>query len=163
MFGELAEIQSAGEALLNTRGFMQYEVSAYCLAGHHSRHNHNYWTFGDYLGIGAGAHGKETNLPGIIRTQNPHQPRVYVEQPISGTRTVVEDVSFEFMLNALRLKDGVSFERYEKTTGLTFEHLKPTWTSLVNRELVRADRIDHSWEAVTRLDVEIASSVFWRR
>ena len=151
----LARMESEGLSRLQSAGYHRYEVSAYTRK-RPSTHNLNYWEFGDYVGIGAGAHGKETNLPGIIRTQNPHQPRVYVEQPISGTRTVVEDVSFEFMLNALRLKDGVSFERYEKTTGLTFEHLKPTWTSLVNRELVRADRIETTDLGYRYLDSVVA-------
>ena len=136
----LAQIESQGLDLLEAHGYRRYEVSAYT-RNRPSDHNTNYWQFGDYVGLGAGAHGKETQATEIVRTQNPHQPRVYMEAPNSGRQATVEDVSFEFMLNALRLKEGVSFEQYESTTGLSKESLWPLWSTLVERELVRSDRI----------------------
>ena len=77
----LADIAEAGQALLADRGYARYEVSAYARPGSRSRHNLNYWTFGDYLGIGAGAHGKLTRADGIVRTAKARQPRLYLKDP----------------------------------------------------------------------------------
>ena len=102
--------------MLAEAGYVQYEVSAYARAGRRCRHNLNYWLFGDYVGIGAGAHGKLSfELPqGILRTTKPKQPRDYQEQVRHGRRRplaiasfiAVADLPFEFMLNALRLNEG---------------------------------------------------------
>jgi oxygen-independent coproporphyrinogen-3 oxidase len=110
---------------------VQYEVSAYARLGKRCRHNLNYWLFGDYLGIGAGAHGKLSfALPqGILRTVKPKQPREYQEQVRragSGAgRSIGEsslilpkDLPFEFMLNALRLNEGFTVRDYRQRTGL---------------------------------------------
>ena len=142
------EIQTAGQALLADAGYVQYEVSAYARSGKRCRHNLNYWLFGDYFGIGAGAHGKLTlELPqGILRTVKPKQPREYQEQvrraaanaiaganPIAGAGEragaeragvgeraliAVADLPFEFMLNALRLNEGFTADDYRRRTGL---------------------------------------------
>jgi putative oxygen-independent coproporphyrinogen III oxidase len=114
---------------LAARGFEQYEVSAYARPGARCRHNLNYWRFGDYLGLGAGAHGKFTaGVPdAIVRTEKPRQPREYLERVQSlgpgarlGTRQAVAqaDLPFEFMLNALRLNEGFAWRDYEQRTGL---------------------------------------------
>jgi putative oxygen-independent coproporphyrinogen III oxidase len=120
-------IQTECQQLLDSAGYEQYEVSAYAQQGARCRHNLNYWSFGDYLGLGAGAHGKLTlALPGeILRTAKPKQPRDYQERVASaeaavGERTpvTVGDLPFEFMLNALRLNEGFSNELFEARTGL---------------------------------------------
>jgi putative oxygen-independent coproporphyrinogen III oxidase len=121
------EIQLEGQKLLAHAGFVQYEVSAYARDGARCRHNLNYWLFGDYVGIGAGAHGKVSmELPEkILRTVKPKQPREYQEQVQRATTSIGEGayvareaLPFEFMLNALRLNDGFGSADYLARTGL---------------------------------------------
>jgi putative oxygen-independent coproporphyrinogen III oxidase len=118
-------IQTAGQKLLADAGYVQYEVSAYARFEKRCRHNLNYWLFGDYIGIGAGAHGKLSfELPRhILRTVKPKQPREYLEQVRragSGLRSPIAaaDLPFEFMLNALRLNEGFTIQDYQRRTGL---------------------------------------------
>ena len=114
-----------GAALLNQNGFRQYEVSAY--SERPSEHNINYWKFGDYIGIGAGAHGKITDVESqqIFRTLKPKSPKEYLSKMQAGvdisTKKEVDNVAFEFMLNSLRLKDGFSSSLFESRTGLLIE------------------------------------------
>jgi putative oxygen-independent coproporphyrinogen III oxidase len=126
------QIQTAGQELLAEAGYVQYEVSAYAREGARCRHNLNYWLFGDYLGIGAGAHGKISfALPqGILRTVKPKQPREYQEQVLRASPSaaigessyiVPKDLPFEFMLNALRLNEGFTVHDYRRQTGLEIE------------------------------------------
>ena len=116
-----------GAALLNQNGFRQYEVSAY--SERPSEHNINYWKFGDYIGIGAGAHGKITDVESqqIFRTLKPKSPKDYLSKMQAGvdisTKKEVDNVAFEFMLNSLRLKDGFSSSLFESRTGLLIESL----------------------------------------
>ena len=121
------QIQTAGQQLLAESGYEQYEISAYAKQGARCRHNLNYWLFGDYLGLGAGAHGKLSfALPeGILRTVKPKQPRDYQERVQNAQNSVGEtahidakDLPFEFMLNALRLNAGFERAGYEARTGL---------------------------------------------
>jgi oxygen-independent coproporphyrinogen-3 oxidase len=125
---------------LNENGFARYEVSAYALAGRQCRHNLNYWRFGDYLGVGAGAHGKLSFPRGtIIRTQEPREPRRYLSAvPLGLTRAEVtpEQRPFEFMLNALRLIDGFTVAQFQERTGLPWNVLERTMATLVERGLV---------------------------
>ena len=120
----LWEIQEAGQARLRQAGYIQYEVSAYAGAGDACRHNLNYWTFGDYLGIGAGAHAKLTTSGGIIRRCKQKHPAVYMGKLRSGQDVFEEwplqapDLSLEFMMNALRLNQGVPRVLFEERTGL---------------------------------------------
>jgi oxygen-independent coproporphyrinogen-3 oxidase len=115
------------QELLSDAGYEQYEVSAYAAAGARCRHNVNYWTFGDYLGLGAGAHGKLTRgLPAdILRTAKPKQPRDYQRQLAERGDAIGErqrvaraDLPFEFMLGALRLNAGFAVDDFEARTGL---------------------------------------------
>jgi putative oxygen-independent coproporphyrinogen III oxidase len=126
------QIQTAGQKLLAEAGYVQYEVSAYAREGARCRHNLNYWLFGDYLGIGAGAHGKISfELPqGILRTVKPKQPREYQEQVLRASSSAAigensfilpKDLPFEFMLNALRLNEGFTVRDYRRQTGLGME------------------------------------------
>ena len=132
-------IQTAGQRLLAEAGYVQYEVSAYAREGARCRHNVNYWLFGDYLGIGAGAHGKlSLALPQrILRTTKPKQPREYQQQIRSASgegeikRGVGEsafitetDLPFEFMLNALRLNEGFTARDYRQRTGLGMDSVE---------------------------------------
>jgi oxygen-independent coproporphyrinogen-3 oxidase len=119
-------IQSEGQSLLAAAGYAQYEVSAYARAGFRCRHNLNYWLFGDYLGLGAGAHGKLTlELPErVLRTAKPKQPREFqaaagASAPAGERRFVAPaDLPFEFMLGALRLNEGFSNQCFQSRTGL---------------------------------------------
>jgi putative oxygen-independent coproporphyrinogen III oxidase len=126
-------IQTAGQKLLADAGYVQYEVSAYARPGKRCRHNLNYWLFGDYLGIGAGAHGKLSfELPQrILRTVKPKQPREYLEQMRragSGESSPIAaaDLPFEFMLNALRLNEGFTVGDFRRRTGLEMASVERT-------------------------------------
>lgn len=126
----LVDMQYAGQALLQQAGFEQYEVSAYTQQ-QPCRHNLNYWEFGDYVGIGAGAHGKITDPFGqVTRHQKYRQPAQYLQQVAQGqarseTQTLKpDDLKFEFMLNALRLKTGFSLDLFTERTGLSPETLQ---------------------------------------
>ncbi|MDE2196629.1 MAG: radical SAM family heme chaperone HemW [Gammaproteobacteria bacterium] len=128
------DIQQAGQALLHARGFEQYEISAYARAGRQCRHNLNYWRFGDYLGIGAGAHAKltEAATDRIIRLWKVKHPATYLRAAgtpagIGGLMEIVgSDRCFEFMLNQLRLSLGFSAAEFEASTGLPFSSVRAT-------------------------------------
>ena len=140
------EQQQACQELLASHGYRQYEVSAYCLDNRESRHNLNYWQFGDYLGIGAGAHGKIT-LAGedrVLRRVRQRQPRAYLEQDgRSRISSEVEldqaDLCFEFMLNALRLKHGFDSRLFHDNTGLSLNILLPVLKLACDKGLLDYD------------------------
>ena len=119
-------IQRAGHERLAAAGYRQYEVSALSMPGHECRHNLNYWSFGDYLGVGAGAHGKFTDASGRIwRSRKTAHPIGYMRDMENRTggmrrRLAPADVAFEYMLNALRLPDGFRAADFEARTGLPF-------------------------------------------
>jgi putative oxygen-independent coproporphyrinogen III oxidase len=126
------QIQLAGQKILADCGYAQYEVSAYARKGAQCRHNLNYWLFGDYVGIGAGAHGKVSlaRPEKILRTVKPKQPREYQAEigraahfAGDGRYIAAADLPFEFMLNALRLNDGFSGDCYHARTGLHLQNL----------------------------------------
>lgn len=137
----LGEIQTRGEALLAAAGHANYEVSAYARPGFRCHHNLNYWEFGDYLGIGAGAHGKLT-LPEageIRRTVKRRQPAEYLSAEDANARGQVlddRDLPGDFMLNALRLTDGFAPGLYSARTGLALETVMPILESLAARDLL---------------------------
>jgi putative oxygen-independent coproporphyrinogen III oxidase len=127
--------------LLSAAGYEQYEVSAFAKPGHRCRHNLNYWEFGDYLAIGAGAHGKWTTDAGqILRTENAKLPRDYLNQPweqIHSQTSIPRDrLPFEFLLNALRLKAGFSVALLSERTGLTLQDLEPGLEQCLARQLL---------------------------
>ena len=121
---QLADIQELGMQKLSGAGFSQYEVSAFAKAGEACRHNLNYWQFGDYLGIGAGAHGKLTMPENaeIIRTAKTRQPEHFMSREktaLASQKSIAQDqLSLEFMMNALRLTQGITKELYSQRTGL---------------------------------------------
>jgi len=138
-----AMLDACRERLAST-GYAQYEVSAYAAAGRRCRHNLNYWSFGDYLGVGAGAHGKLT-LPvagQVVRTAQAREPRRYLSSVGEGTftRTPVASVElpFEFMLNALRLVDGFDRATFTGRTGLAWEIVAQTMADLAGEGLIVA-------------------------
>ena len=118
-------------ALTGERGLQRYEVSAYARAGHECQHNLNYWRFGDYLGIGAGAHGKLSFAHRIARPVRVREPRLYMERALQGDAVASMDevaraqLPFEFMLNALRLRAGFSLADYMAYTGLPLSSIEP--------------------------------------
>ena len=140
-------IQEAGQALLADAGLAQYEVSAYS-AGRPSRHNLNYWRFGDYLGIGAGAHGKVTTAAGILRYRKTRLPRDYLlaaprgEARLGPEPVPADELPFEFLMNALRLREGVEAGLFLARTGLADAELATRVQTLRQRGLLenRADR-----------------------
>ncbi|WP_256262313.1 radical SAM family heme chaperone HemW [Pseudomonas gingeri] len=124
----LWDIQEAGQALLADHGYVQYEVSAYAQPGRPARHNLNYWSFGDFIGIGAGAHGKLSHPDGrIIRTWKTRLPKDYLNPAKSfkaGEKTLGNDeLPFEFLMNALRLTEGVDAALFAQRTGLGLDSL----------------------------------------
>jgi oxygen-independent coproporphyrinogen-3 oxidase len=126
---------------LAAAGFAHYEVSAYARPGRQCRHNLNYWSFGDYLGVGAGAHGKLTfpELGAIVRTVQPREPRRYLAAvPGELTRNPVSAVElpFEFMLNALRLTAGFALDTFVARTGLPSSGIAATLERLLARGLL---------------------------
>ena len=119
-----AEIQDLLEERLADAGYDHYETSAFAKPGHHCRHNLNYWTFGDYLGIGPGAHGKLTNHEGARRSMRHKLPKIYLAAAGTGEFTQTDDaipadaLIGEFMMNALRLNEGFATSIFERHTGL---------------------------------------------
>lgn len=136
----LWEIQQAGLEFLTKSGFQQYEISAYCRDNKVSSHNKNYWQFGDYLGIGAGAHGKITQVNGaILRRQKTRTPKDYIDakSPLSKqTEIPFRELPLEFMMNALRLTHGVPKELFEQRTGVPISHIQPVLDSLITKGLL---------------------------
>ena len=132
-----ADIEDAVHATLEAAAYRHYETSAYSQPGRECRHNLNYWRFGDYLGIGAGAHSKLSFANRIVRQVRVKQPKQYLEQVAAGTPLMEDgivtraDIGFEFMLNALRLTDGVAATLFNERTGHPI--------SLVQRELAAAE------------------------
>jgi len=119
-----AEIQDELEARLAAAGYTHYETSAFALPGHQCRHNLNYWTFGDYVGIGPGAHSKLTNHEGARRQMRYKSPKAYLMAATTGNfiqtdePILATDLPGEFMMNALRLNEGFGIELFERYTGL---------------------------------------------
>jgi putative oxygen-independent coproporphyrinogen III oxidase len=126
---------------LAAEGYAQYEVSAYARSGRQCRHNLNYWTFGDYLGVGAGAHGKLTSAQHglVLRTTQPREPRRYLaaaDAELARRRIAPQELPFEFMLNALRLCEGFTAQLFSERTGLGFEQIAAALALAMKRGLV---------------------------
>jgi len=138
----LEHIQELGEAYLKANGYINYEVSAW-RKEKPSAHNLNYWQFGDYLAIGAGAHGKVTRPDGIYRFQKTRLPKDYLAKVpadhVQMKRVDADELPFEFMMNALRLNDGVAAEFYTQRTGLDLSDLNKSLKELRDKKLLVAD------------------------
>lgn len=136
-----ADIADAGERLLHERGYQRYEVSAYAKPQQQCQHNLNYWQFGDYYGIGAGAHGKLSSSESVVRTAKQRMPERYMTPRHNDRKALVRSLDpaslkAEFMLNALRLRDGVPATLYPVTTGRPMTDIMPEWTQLIQEELM---------------------------
>jgi coproporphyrinogen III oxidase-like Fe-S oxidoreductase len=126
-----ADMQEAIEARLAEAGFVHYETSAFAQPGRQCLHNLNYWQFGDYLGIGAGAHGKLSFHDRVRRDMRHKHPNAYLEAAARGdfvqeSREVgAAELPFEFMMNAARLNDGFALDLFERHTALPLDMLMP--------------------------------------
>jgi putative oxygen-independent coproporphyrinogen III oxidase len=161
-------MQSECQTLLAAQGFAQYEVSAYARSGRQCVHNLNYWNHGDYLGVGAGAHGKLTRLgesapvagpvsdnhsPGLRIQRSTHlrEPRRYLASAAAGPEwrdVPAADLPFEFMMNALRLNAGFNMAGFVARTGLAFEAVLPALRQLASEGLMEV--IGDHWRATAR-------------
>lgn len=141
----LADIQAMGLSVLAEHGFQQYEVSAFAKGNQKALHNLNYWEFGDYIGIGAGAHGKITlaTEQTIVRSQKTRQPNNYLapKQLFENRQKVIPlvDRPVEFMMNALRLKKGVPLEYFSSRTGLDNSNIAQSLKRLRSQGLLVSD------------------------
>ncbi len=140
-----ADIEDAVHAMLSEAGYLHYETSAHAKPGHSCAHNLNYWRFGDYLGIGAGAHSKLSFADRIVRQLRWKQPREYLRRMSDGqplceeTAVTSDDVGFEFMLNALRLSGGVPAALFEQRTGFALALVARPLEAAVRDGLLDAD------------------------
>ena len=136
------EIQTTLQNILSQYGYRQYEVSAYAQPTHECRHNLNYWQFGDYLGIGAGAHSKLTRNNQVMRSWKQKHPASYMAHIENNTayktetRVPEKDFLFEFMMNALRLKDGIKLTTLQQRTGLSDNMAIAALQHDINQKLV---------------------------
>lgn len=142
------EMQTQLQTCLQNAGFIQYEVSAYSQVNSQCQHNRNYWEFGDYLGIGAGAHSKITNLAEqqIYRAWRFKHPRIYMDEAkhfVEEEKTIsLKEIPFEFMLNALRLKQAIPFDLFEQRTGLKRDVIIPMLNKGKQQGLLDFDNVE---------------------
>ena len=137
-----AEMSERGIELLQNNGFERYEVSAYARDAKKCEHNLNYWHFGDYLGIGAGAHGKLTQSDQLIRTRKNKQPSAYLKSTKRITTEIDrKELSVEFMMNALRLTNGVDKPLFTDRTRVPFACIEATVSALVGEKVMQPDRL----------------------
>jgi putative oxygen-independent coproporphyrinogen III oxidase len=142
MLDRIAEVTAAA-------GLQRYEVSAYARAGHQCTHNLNYWQFGDYLGIGAGAHSKLSYPHRVVRQVRWREPVAYMREALAGNAVSNDDevardqLPFEFMLNALRLREGFELARFQERTGLP-----PSAIDAPLREAEARGLIERDWQRV---------------
>ena len=133
------EIQQQGQQLIASAGFQQYEVSAYCRTGY-SRHNLNYWQFGDYIGIGAGAHSKITQADGSIwRYWKVKNPRDYLGKEIvlEGKQQIPsQELLLEFLMNAFRLRQKIPLKFIVSRTGLSYESIYSKLQQIPNQDFL---------------------------
>jgi putative oxygen-independent coproporphyrinogen III oxidase len=140
-----AEMQALAERLTGEAAYEHYETSAYAMRGFRCRHNLNYWTFGDYLGIGAGAHSKLTFPERIVRQARYRQPREYMERALAGSAVqsdepvAAREIPFEFMMNALRLNDGFALSLFAERTGLPLTVALPALDRAERKGLLMRD------------------------
>jgi len=171
----LGDIENQGLELLASSGFARYEVSAYARDAstpedRRARHNCNYWEFGDYLGIGAGAHGKlstrtNNNQLSVVRTAQPRQPRLYLQHAQAHrwqlqTRTVSDaELPGEFMMNALRLLGGVNEAVFAQRTGIDHNQIEKLLKKWRNMGCMQTDRIALTPLGINALDTIVADFI----
>ena len=134
--------------MTETAGLGRYEISAYAKPGHRCFHNTNYWQFGDYLGIGAGAHSKLSFAHRVVRQVRVREPKLYMEKALAGDAVTTDaevsraDLPFEFMLNALRLKDGFKLQDFVEKTGLPFTAIAKGLDEAERKGLIERDFVN---------------------
>ena len=141
-----AEMQEAIETRLALAGYEHYETSAFARPNHRCAHNLNYWSFGDYAGIGAGAHSKISFSDRIVRESKLKHPRPYMTQALAGAiqeshEVAASDLPFEFMMNALRLTDGFALRLYAERTGLSLAGILPVLEAAERDGLIERDHV----------------------
>jgi len=142
-----SEMLDAIVARTAAAGLHRYEVSAFARAGRECRHNVNYWQFGDYLGIGAGAHGKLSFPHRVVRQQRWREPMTYIERALAGNAVSQEhevargELPFEYMLNALRLREGFETAQFSARTGLPLSAVEPALRAAEARGLIERDAV----------------------
>lgn len=138
-------------------GMKRYEVSAYAKPGHQAQHNLNYWQFGDYLGIGAGAHSKISFPDRIVRQVRWREPAAYMDKALAGaacsneTEVALKARGFEFMMNALRLRDGFELARFQERTGLTIASIQAPLAEAEAKGLLERN-LTHAWPTAKGFD-----------
>lgn len=142
-----ADMQVAIEGRLDAAGFVHYETSAFARPGRNCRHNGNYWLFGDYLGIGAGAHGKVSLRDRIVRQMKQRHPRDFMDRALAGDAVqtsqdvAAKDLPFEFMMNALRLSDGFALSAFVERTGLPVTAIAARLDAAERQGLIARDHL----------------------
>ncbi|MBC3870295.1 radical SAM family heme chaperone HemW [Undibacterium oligocarboniphilum] len=142
-----AEMQDLIHQTMANAGYTHYEVSAYARPGREARHNLNYWNFGDYLGIGAGAHSKLSFPHRIVRQMKYKQPKAYMDAAMKGNATQEsaeiskQDLPFEFMLNALRLNQGFPVHLFQERTGLLLNSIEKKLQQAEAKQLIQRDHL----------------------
>jgi coproporphyrinogen III oxidase-like Fe-S oxidoreductase len=150
-------------------GMDRYEVSAYAKAAHRCKHNLNYWQFGDYLGIGAGAHSKLSFAHRVVRQTRFREPRLYMDHALAGNAVAqAEEVSradlpFEFMLNALRLRGGFGLRAFAERTGLPLTAIEAALSlaeakGLVERDFARVRPTERGFDFLSDLQALFLSN-----
>ena len=142
----VAHMQDIIESMTAHAGYQHYEISAYALSGKSCQHNLNYWLFGDYLGIGAGAHSKITTTTQVHRQTRILQPDTYMKEAKKGTAVeenilcTIQDIGFEFMLNALRLYDGFAPELFRQRTSCSLDIIQKNLDEAKKKGLLYQDK-----------------------
>lgn len=155
----LVDILEKGNELLSQGGYHQYEISAYSQKGKTSQHNINYWQFGDYIGIGAGAHGKTSQVvsPEIIRTQKTRLPKDYMQpnKPFSTSTLAISQsqLPLEFMMNALRLRKGVPLSLWEDLTRMPLSAIEEDIKRLQKKGLLAIIRTESGLDHLTTTEL----------
>lgn len=163
-----AEMQELIHAKMAGAGYVNYEVSAYAQPGKASRHNQNYWNFGDYLGIGAGAHSKLSFPHRIVRQARFKQPKVFIEASMAGNAVQesneidARDLPFEFMLNALRLNQGFPVNLFQDRTGLLLNSIEKELQLAEKKGLIQRDHQTISPTPTGRLFLNDLQEIFLR-
>jgi oxygen-independent coproporphyrinogen-3 oxidase len=146
------QLEIEGLALLDQANFTRYEISAFSKQNQHAKHNLNYWLFGDYFGIGAGAHGKLTNKQGVVRTRKHRQPKDYLshDKPFLAAEESIKpnELIFEYMLNTTRLEQAIPHQLFCQTTHLSMDRLLPNLQKAKDKGLIK---LTETYWQVTKL------------
>ncbi len=134
------EMQTTGQQFLSQYGYQQYEISAYCVDNNYCEHNLNYWRFGDYIGIGAGAHSKISSGSNILRLHNTKNPRFYMDKDrafVTESKSIPQpERPLEFMMNNLRLNEAITYQLFQERTAIAVEKIFPSLRLLEKQNFI---------------------------